>query len=201
MENELKSTTRKEIVIKSCLVQLCSVQNNEAHNISNNFVQTGDNSVLLKKIDALERRVQELQNKINSGSFNASDSGSLNVEAPKVNAVATTKEVEDLSEFTPFPNTEELKKHIVTMGKIKVYSALAGANIYVDDVVRIITKNSFGFNILKAEDSIQSIAKALYDNYKINKNLVIELRNENNEQISKIEKVLKDNNIEYSDIE
>lgn len=201
LDNELKSTTRKEIVIKSCLVQLCSVQNNEAHNISNNFVQTGDNSVLLKKIDALERRVQELQNKINSGSFNASDSGSLNVEAPKVNAVATTKEVEDLSEFTPFPNTEELKKHIVTMGKIKVYSALAGANIYVDDVVRIITKNSFGFNILKAEDSIQSIAKALYDNYKINKNLVIELRNENNEQISKIEKVLKDNNIEYSDIE
>ena len=201
LDNELKSTTRKEIVIKSCLVQLCSVQNNEAHNISNNFVQTGDNSVLLKKIDALERRVQELQNKINSGSFNASDSGSLNVEAPKVSAVATTKEVEDLSEFTPFPNTEELKKHIVTMGKIKVYSALAGANIYVDDVVRIITKNSFGFNILKAEDSIQSIAKALYDNYKINKNLVIELRNENNEQISKIEKVLKDNNIEYSDIE
>ena len=54
---------------------------------------------------------------------------------------------------------------------------------------------------MKTEDSIQSIAKALYDNYKINKNLVIELRNENNEQISKIEKVLKDNNIEYSDIE
>ena len=87
------------------------------------------------------------------------------------------------------------------MGKIKVYSALAGAKVYVDDVVRIITKNSFGFNILKSDDSIQTIAKALYDNYKINKNLILELRNENNEQISKIEKILKDNNIEYSDID
>ena len=198
LDNELKSTTRKEIVLKSCIVQLCSATANVEGTINNTSVQSGDNSVLLKKIDVLERRVQELQEKIKSGNYNEN----VQAETPRVNAVATTAvEAEDVSKYTPFPNTEELKKHIVTMGKIKVYSALAGANIYVDDIVRIITKNSFGFNILKTEDSIQSIAKALYDNYKINKNLVIELRNENNEQISKIEKVLKDNNIEYSDIE
>ena len=201
LDNELKSTTRKEIVVKACIVQLCSTNNG---NITSTSVQNVDNSALLKKIDILERKVMELQEKINSGNY-TTNNNMTNVQSadiPKVNAVATTASVaEDLSEFTPFPNTEELKKHIVTMGKIKVYSALAGASIYVDDVVRIITKNSFGFNILKADDSVEAIAKALYDNYKINKNLIIELRNENNEQISKIEKVLKDNNIEYSDIE
>ena len=193
LDNELKSTTRKEIVVKACIVQLCSTNTVNATSTS---VQSVDNSALLKKIDILERKVMELQEKINSGNYNTM-SNVQSAGIPKVNAVATTTSVaEDLSKFTPFPNTEELKKHIVTMGKIKVYSALAGASIYVDDVVRIITKNSFGFNILKADDSVEAIAKALYDNYKINKNLVIELRNENNEQISKIEKVLKDNNID-----
>ena len=106
--------------------------------------------------------------------------------------------VEDLTEF---PNTEELKKAIVEKGKIKVFSALASAKIYVDDVVRIITKNNFAYNILKTDESIDTIATALYEKYKVNKNMILELRGENEESISKIEKVLKDNNIEYTKLD
>lgn len=198
LDNDLKSTTRKEIVLKACIVQLCNNSNLDLSKANQEI--SPDTSVFQKKIEALENRITQLQEKINS--LNSTTSANeVKSDVPKVNAVATIKEAEDVSQYTEFPNTEELKKHIVTMGKIKVYSALAGAKVYVDDVVRIITKNSFGFNILKSDDSIQTIAKALYDNYKINKNLILELRNENNEQISKIEKILKDNNIEYSDID
>ena len=199
LDNDLKSTTRKEIVLKACIVQLCNNSNLDLSKANQEI--SPDTSVFQKKIEALENRITQLQEKINS--LNSTTSANeVKSDVPKVNAVATTiKEAENVSQYTEFPNTEELKKHIVTMGKIKVYSALAGAKVYVDDVVRIITKNSFGFNILKSDDSIQTIAKALYDNYKINKNLILELRNENNEQISKIEKILKDNNIEYSDID
>ncbi len=198
LDNDLKSTTRKEIVLKACIVQLCNNSNLDLSKANHEI--SPDTSVFQKKIEALENRITQLQEKINS--LNSTTSANeVKSDVPKVNAVTTIKEAEDVSQYTEFPNTEELKKHIVTMGKIKVYSALAGAKVYVDDVVRIITKNSFGFNILKSDDSIQTIAKALYDNYKINKNLILELRNENNEQISKIEKILKDNNIEYSDID
>ncbi len=198
LDNELKSTTRKEIVLKSCIVQLCNL-----NQISGDKTESNDSSINVayaKKIEYLENKINELQNKLST--LNSNISTNRNIESePKINAVATVSDTESLEQYTKFPNTEELKKHIVTMGKIKVYSALAGSDIYIDDVVRIITKNSFAFNILKADDSVDAIAKALFDNYKVNKNMVIELRNENNEQISKIEKILKDNNIEYTNLD
>lgn len=197
LDNELKSTTRKEIVLKSCIVQLCNL--NEITVSKNDNNDSSINIAYAKKIELLENKINDLQNKLNSGNFTTSVNNV--VSEPKVNVVATVSDTESVESYTKFPNTEELKKHIVTMGKIKVYSALAGSDIYVDDVVRIITKNSFAFNILKADDSVDAIAKALWDNYKVNKNMIIELRNENNEQISKIEKVLKDNNIEYTNLD
>ena len=73
--------------------------------------------------------------------------------------------------------------------------------MYVDDVVKIITKNNFAYNILKSDDSIDTIAQVLYEKYKVNKNIILELKGENEESISKIEKILKDNNIEYTKLD
>ena len=71
----------------------------------------------------------------------------------------------------------------------------------MDDVVKIITKNNFAYNILKSDDSIGTIAQVLYEKYKVNKNIILELKGENEESISKIEKILKDNNIEYTKLD
>ena len=71
----------------------------------------------------------------------------------------------------------------------------------MDDVVKIITKNNFAYNILKSDDSIDTIAQVLYEKYKVNKNIILELKGENEESISKIEKILKDNNIEYTKLD
>ena len=71
----------------------------------------------------------------------------------------------------------------------------------MDDAIKIITKNNFAYNILKSDDSIDTIAQVLYEKYKINKNIILELKGENEESISKIEKILKDNNIEYTNLD
>lgn len=197
LDNDLKSTTRKEIVLKACLVQLCNLS------VSNNSqVSANIDSAYLKKIEKLEKQVLELQECIKNNKA-MSNSSNLNAisEVPKVNVKSVKNETISIDTLTEFPNTEELKKAIIEKGKIKVYSALAGAKIYIDDVVRIITKNNFAYNILKSDESVDIIAMVLYEKYKVNKNMIIELRGENEESISKIEKVLKDNNIEYTKID
>ena len=114
-----------------------------------------------------------------------------------------TNETEDVSEekLTEFPNTEELKKAVIEKGKIKLYSALAGAKVYVDDVVRIITTNSFGYKLLTLDENAEVMAQILYEKYKINKNIILELKTESGESVSKIEKIFKDNNIEYTKLD
>ena len=103
--------------------------------------------------------------------------------------------------LTEFPNTEELKKAVIDKGKIRLYSALAGAKIYIDDVVRIITTNSFGYKLLTLDENAEVMAQILYEKYNVNKNILLELKNEKGDSISKIEKVLKDNNIEYTNLD
>lgn len=202
LDNELKSTTRKEIVMKAAIVQLCNTQT-VVSTVSNGSVDTSAiEKIYAKKIENLEKQVIELQEKIKNGVQVTSSNSVASKPAPQVEITKTDiKEAEPVENFTEFPNTEELKKAIVGKGKIKIYSALAGAKIYIDDVVRVITKNAFAFNILKDEESITVIADTLSQNYKVNKNMILELRNENNEQISKIEKVLKDSNVSYTDMD
>ena len=200
LDNELKSTTRKEIVLKSCIVQLCNEVTSDVVGSNSNI-----DEVYIKKIEKLEKQVTSLQEYIKNNKMIVSiDSKSqsktevldyINNE----NSVQNTNINEEL--LTEFPNTEELKKAIIEKGKIKVYSALAGAKVYMDDVVRIITKNNFAYNILKSDDSIDVITQVLFEKYKVNKNIILELKGDNEESISKIEKILKDNNIEYTELD
>lgn len=202
LDNDLKSTTRKEIVLKACIVQLCNLNSNSSN--TNIVPNTNVDEAYIKKIQALENKVNELQEYIKNGIVsNVENNNVVKEEKPKVNVVKSVSNTPDVKveDLTEFPNTEELKKAIVEKGKIKVFSALASAKIYVDDVVRIITKNNFAYNILKTDESIDTIATALYEKYKVNKNMILELRGANEESISKIEKVLKDNNIEYTKLD
>ncbi|MBO5477962.1 MAG: DNA polymerase III subunit gamma/tau [Clostridia bacterium] len=199
LDNDLKSTTRKEIVLKACIVQLCNLK--EATSTASSGAALDE--AYVKKIQALENRINELQEFVKNNKVSGESAKPADV--PNINVTRTTstgsKPDVDVEKLTEFPNTEELKKAIVEKGKIKVFSALAGAKIYIDDVVRIITKNAFAYNILKTDESVDAIAMTLYEKYKVNKNMVLELRGANDESISKIEKVLKDNNIEYTNLD
>lgn len=200
LDNDLKSTTRKEIVLKACLIQLCSI-NEQTNTIMSN---SSSDMVYAKKIEALEKQIVDLTNKINNMNFKENSvPEQSNTQVPKINISATTTKENVVREenLTEFPNTEEFKKAIIEKGKIKLYSALASAKMYVDDVIRIITTNSFAYKLLTSDESAETIAQILYDKYNINKNIILELRTESGESISKIEKILKDNNIEYTKLD
>ena len=198
LDNDLKSTTRKEIVLKACIVQLCNPQK-QIVSQGETTVQVANapmDAAYAKKIEQLEREVRELKEKVASG---------VTVQqvpqTPKVNVAKELKEKVEVEGLTEFPSTEELKREMIERGKVKVYSALAKAKIYIDDVVRIITTNSFGYKILTQDDSAQAISQVLFEKYKVNKNMVLELITETGESVSKIEKILKDNNIEYTNLD
>ena len=194
LDNELKSTTQKEIVLKACLVSLCSVKT-----VNNTNTSSSNDGAYLAKIDALEKKVNELEEKISSG-VEINQVKSEKQEKPDIRI--DNKDNIPQESLTPFEKESEFKNSIVEMGKIKVYSALAGAKIYMDDVVRIITKNAFAFNnILRVGDSLDIIAEVLYKKYNIDKKIIVELRGENEEQISKIEKVFKENNVDYTKLD
>ena len=201
LDNDLKSTTRKEIVLKACIVQLCN-----AHQISESTPAQGGqiDKIYIKKIENLENEIKKLKESIGNNNVvvervdKETSKPNINISAKKV-----TNETEDVSEekLTEFPNTEELKKAVIEKGKIKLYSALAGAKVYVDDVVRIITTNSFGYKLLTLDENAEVMAQILYEKYKINKNIILELKTESGESVSKIEKIFKDNNIEYTKLD
>ena len=197
LDNELKSTTRKEIVLKSCIVKLCNQVNT---NVQSKEVSL--DNIYIQKIEKLEKQLANLQDYIKNNNVKVEEVKTISNNVQKEQAVEkTSAKVKEKENLVEFPNTEELKKAIIEKGKIKVYSALAGAKVYVDDVVKIITKNNFAYNILKSDDSIDTIAQVLYEKYKVNKNIILELKGENEESISKIEKILKDNNIEYTKLD
>ncbi len=199
LDNDLKSTTRKEIVLKSCIIGLCNVDTvSNVQGTSNSCV---DNAYS-KKIEILEREIKELKDYINSGKLSIQTEENSKPVAPKVNISAKTTSVKvEEEKLTEFPNTEELKKAVIEKGKIKLYSALAGAKVYIDEAVRIITTNSFGYKLLTQDENAEVMAQILYEKYNVNKNIILELRTETGESISKIEKILKDNNIEYTNID
>ena len=202
LDNDLKSTTRKEIVLKACLVQLCNFKQDKVHSISSNN-STQVDEIYQKKIENLEREVKELKEYIKNNKSIISDDKTEKKSNTKVNVTAKSNLEEEVKEenLTEFPNTEELKKAVIDKGKIRLYSALAGAKIYIDDVVRIITTNSFGYKLLTLDENAEVMAQILYEKYNVNKNILLELKNEKGDSISKIEKVLKDNNIEYTNLD
>ena len=197
LDNELKSTTRKEIVLKSCIVKLCNQVNTNVQ-----VKEVSLDNIYIQKIEKLEKQLANLQDYIKNNNVKVEEVKTISNNVQKEQAVEkTSAKVKEKENLVEFPNTEELKKAIIEKGKIKVYSALAGAKVYMDDVVKIITKNNFAYNILKSDDSIDTIAQVLYEKYKVNKNIILELKGENEESISKIEKILKDNNIEYTKLD
>ena len=79
---------------------------------------------------------------------------------------------------------------------------MAGATIYIsDEFVLVITNNSFAYNILKSDDSIDTIYNLLSDNYNISKDIRVELKEASEDDRVKIEKLFEENNINYTKID
>lgn len=191
LDNDLRLTSNPGILLKSTIVELCNLK----ESVSCGNV---DLSEVFTKIDALEKEIIDLKKELNTKTFsekkvNKTVSNSVNI--------SEKNDIKDLP-VKEFVNVDDLKKMVIEKGKIKLYSALASAGIYVNENKTIvITQNEFAYNILKMEESISTIQEILSSEFGITNNVIIKLQEKNEDRTSKLEQILQDNDIDYTQLD
>ncbi len=210
LDNDLRLTARPEIVFKSCLVELCN------NNISsNNTVISKDYENLVENTDIenIKKRISNIESKIATGIGNNEQNSATaitsNIVAQEPSNIrrSETKNSDSIkssatADVRKFDKIDELKKIIVESGKIKLYSALASADIYVSgNLAIVISSNSFAYNILKLQESIESIKSIFYENFELDLSVRAELNDKNEDNVCKVEKLFNENNVDYVNID
>lgn len=213
LDSDLRQSPRPAIVLKSAIIELCMDVNlsDEGTEVTKNT-----DSNLLNTINMLSAKITNLENEISNLKSGAICRNVAPLNAKKVSASVKPKEevtvavsseekkknnLPDIA-ISKFSEMDEFKKKIVANGKLKLYSALAGANMYVsEEFLLVITNNSFAYNILKANENLDILSNMLASDYGIDKDIRVELKEEHEDDISKIEKLFEENNVNYTEID
>ncbi len=200
LDNDLRLTSRPEIVFKSCFIELTS-------NVSSN-ISIDDNMALNNnlQLDGILKRLSVIEERLLKSNNSSNDMKPLNKseERSNVNNKTEEKNSEKLNNqnIKKIDNLEDLKNSIIEKGKIKIYSALASADMYISgSMLIIITSNNFAYNILKSEESITLVKQVIDEKYNINSNIRVELNDKNESTISKVEKLFEENNVDYTKLD
>ena len=208
LDNDLRNSAKPDIVLKSTIVELCNTApysfNTNMYNVDNNV----DNNILNtfnKKIEKLEREIIELKNKhsiiAEKKSFNklATTDNKEEKNVDSNNDIADKAEIQDMNTFK---YSDEFKKFILSKGNIKIYSSIASAKMYFkDDILAIITSNSFAYNLLNDVNNIEIIKNNFKEKY--NKDIIVKigLDETNQGKELKIEEFFKEKNVNYTSID
>lgn len=216
LDSDLRQSPRPAIVLKSAIIKLCMPVNiTEDENIGSSSVDANllnTINMLSSKISSLESELSNIKSGMNKVNIRAVNEKRENKESilakPKEGITSQVSKEEKKMNNLPdiaiskFNEIDEFKKKIVEHGKLKLYSALAGANIYIsEEFVLVITNNSFAYNILKSNENLDILANLLASDYGIDKNIRVELKEEHEDDISKIEKLFDENNVNYTEID
>ena len=210
LDSDLRQSARPSIVLKACIIELCNnvVEQSTLSSGSNE----GINNDIMNVINTLTNKVTNLENELANMKKNINTKPNT-VQIKKNSVVKESKKedkkIDDLDqnekydEMERFSNVEDLRKKIVEKGKFKLFSALANIDIYItDEKVIVITNNSYAYNILIMDENIATIKEILSDNFEIEKDVIIELKdNEEVENKETIESLFKKNNINYTDLD
>ncbi len=190
LDNYLRLTSNPSIIFKSTIIELCRLNENSSN-------QNVDLSEVFSKINALENEITNLKKELNNKSVvNKKVSNIVLEEKLPENTVNEDLPVKEIK------NVEDIKKSVLEKGKIKLFSALAKASMYANDSkVIVITTNEFAYNILKLEDSISTLQSVLSDEFNLNGNVIVKLQEKNEDRKSKLEEILNENNISYTDLD
>ena len=206
LDSDLRQSPRPSIVLKASIVELCIGTQESVISFNSDFQSLINN--LVSKIATLENEISNIKKNGVSKSINSSiikEKPNIKVE-PKIEK-KEYKETQndnklDSISLSSFNEVEELKKIIVEQGKLKLYSALAGANVYLSsEYVLVITNNSFAYNILKMDENISTLSEILSNFYSIDKSIRVELKENNEDDITKIEELFKQNKINYTQLD
>lgn len=204
LDNDLRLTSKPNIVLKAAIVEICNIGNGASvSNFENQVFNNGENnSVLLKKISMLEQEIEKLSNRINTGSQTKNYNSPVSQIVTNKNETLSEEEISKKLKVDKFNDLETFKKYIVESGKLKVYSALSGVQIFIsEDTVAIITNNSFAYNILKMEDSINAIGRVFEEKYSLSRIIRVELSEKNESVVNKLEQLFSEKNVEYTKID
>lgn len=210
LDNELKNSSRPEILLKSVIVEIC----NPEKNINNGLIEGTDNnllSMLNQKIKNLENEIMNLkQNKeVNINSKIVENKiekdkkvDNKNIETQKINNENNNKKNENFNIVSEFSNSDEFKKYILQRGHIKIYSSIASAKIYLkENTLLIATSNSFAYNLLNELDSLEIIKNCFKENY--GKKIIVKIvlnEGKKGEEL-KIEELFKEKGVNYTNID
>lgn len=194
LDNDLRLTSRPVIVLKSAIVELCSIKSNlQSENKGNDL---NDMTPLLNKISYLEAEIEKLKKPSIVKSVPKVSNDQI-----KIAKVEEDKE-EDTKEATPFADIENFKKDVVSKGKLKLYSSLASAKAYENSNSLIfITNNSFAYSILIIQENIAELENIYEEKYGVHKNVIIRLKEEKKDDSTKIEKILMKNDVNYTSLD
>lgn len=194
LDNDLRLTSRPVIVLKSAIVELCSIKSNmQSENKGNDL---NNMTPLLNKISYLEAEIEKLKK-----SSIVKSVPKVSNDQIKIAKVEEDKE-EDTKEATPFADIENFKKDVVSKGKLKLYSSLASAKAYENSNSLIfITNNSFAYSILIMQENIDDLENIYEEKYGVHKNVIIRLKEEKKDDSTKIEKILMKNDVNYTSLD
>lgn len=191
LDNDLKFSMSQIVLIKACIVEICSpfIQNsNQNQNSSSDEV-----AKLLNKITALEEKVNNLSNIRTSATL-------IQKNVESVNKVVKTDAKVDISNLCEdFKFTEELKKEIVQLGKLKIFSGLTNCKVYEkDNILVLICTNKMAYELLKADESINTIYNTVNSITGKEYLIKLELKEEHQTEESILENILKESGISYT---
>lgn len=209
LDNDLKNSSTPDILLKSVMVEICNTKN-ILGSVSISSKETLDNKVvdmLSKKIETLEKEIMELKSTgINrKGSFsneNINNEKNEEILENKHENLDEKKSKIEISEMNQFKYSDEFKKFILQKGHIKIYSSMASANMYFkDNILAIITLNSFAYNLLNDAANLDIIKNSFKEKY--NKDIIVKvgLNEGNDEKGLKIEELFKQKDINYTSID
>ena len=101
-----------------------------------------------------------------------------------------------------FKYSEEFKKFILQKGNIKIYSSIASSTMFFkDNILAIITSNSFAYNLLNDANNLVIIKENFKEKY--NKDVIVKigLNETKNGKTLKIEELFKEKAVNYTSID
>ena len=217
LDNDLRLTSKPVIVFKSAIVELCNLplQSRDSGVSSQEVLNT---QPLLQKISSLENEIEKLKIELqsikntkavipNSKSITTKIEKEVYQGVPVENvdkkmSVSGQSEISVEENLAEFADMETFKKNIIERGKLKLYSSLAGAKMYMNDnALVIVTDNSFAYSILVANENIEELKGIYQSMYGNAKNVIIRLQELNQDHTSKMEKILKEKDINYTTLD
>jgi len=195
LDNEIRLSVKPTILIKSALIRISN--SNQKSSITTN---PNDVSITNNKIEKLEKEVNKLSDIINNikNEEKICEIKEFSKQSEKIEKDVNKDMTKD--NLKPFKNYEDFKNIIVSKGKLKLFSTLAGSNMYLsDENVIVVTSNEFAYKMLTIDEQKETMASILKEQYKIDLPITIKLKKQVKE--NKLEKMLKDSSTEYTNLD